>query len=174
MYKITIKYNNILNSNTQALVNPANTSLLAGSGLCGVIHKYAGRELELHCKSLGHIKEGEVVITPSFSLASFSHILHAAGPRYINGKHHESEKLTMVHFNIVKTCVEHDIKSVAIPAISTGVYRYPVTEAAKIAIATLSQSIEHLEADLDLDIVLNDEKVYKVYQNALTDYSQGK
>ena len=80
----------------------------------------------------------------------------------------------MVHFNILKTCVEHDIKSVAIPAISTGVYRYPVKEAANIAIATLSQSIEHLDADLHVEIVLNDEKMYEVYQNALTDFNQGK
>ena len=143
-----IKYNNILNNKAQAIVNPANTSLLAGSGLCGVIHKHAGRELELHCKSLGHIKEGEVAITPSFGLTSFNHIIHAASPRYINGKHYEAEKLTMVHFNIVKNCVEHDIKSVAIPAISKGVYRYPVTEDANIATATLSQSIEHLKAAL--------------------------
>jgi O-acetyl-ADP-ribose deacetylase (regulator of RNase III) len=169
-----IKYNNILNSKAQAIVNPANTSLLAGSGLCGVIHKHAGRELELHCKSLGHIKEGEVAITPSFGLTSFNHIIHAAGPRYINGKHHEAEKLTMVHFNIVKTCVEHGIESVAIPAISTGIYRYPVTEAAQIAITTLSQSTEHLEADIDLEIVLNDKSMYQVFQNALTDYNQGK
>jgi O-acetyl-ADP-ribose deacetylase (regulator of RNase III) len=169
-----IKYNNILNSKAQAIVNPANTSLLAGSGLCGVIHKHAGRELELHCKSLGHIKEGEVAITPSFGLTSFNHIIHAAGPRYINGKHHEAEKLTMVHFNIVKTCVEHGIESVAIPAISTGIYRYPVTEAAQIAITTLSQSTEHLEADIDLEIVLNDKSMYQVFQNALTEYSQGK
>ena len=169
-----IKYNNILNSKAQAIVNPANTSLLAGSGLCGVIHKHAGRELELHCKSLGHIKEGEVAITPSFGLTSFNHIIHAAGPRYINGKHHEAEKLTMVNFNIVKTCVEHGIESVAIPAISTGIYRYPVTEAAQIAITTLSQSTEHLEADIDLEIVLNDKSMYQVFQNALTEYSQGK
>ena len=169
-----IKYNNILNSKVQAIANPANTSLLAGSGLCGVIHKHAGKELELHCKSLGHIKEGEVAITPSFGLSSFHHILHAAGPRYLDGKHHEAEKLTMVHFNIVKTCVEHDIKSVAIPAISTGVYRYPVTEAAFIAITTLNQSIEHLDADLQVEIVLNDERIYEIYQNALTDVNQGK
>lgn len=174
MVNLKIKYNNILNSKAQAIVNPANTSLLAGSGLCGVIHKHAGRELELHCKSLGHIKEGEVAITPSFGLASYNHILHAAGPRYINGKHHEAEKLTMVHFNIVKTCVEHGIESVAIPAISTGIYRYPVTEAAQIAITTLSQSTEHLEADIDLEIVLNDKSMYQVFQNALTDYNQGK
>jgi O-acetyl-ADP-ribose deacetylase (regulator of RNase III) len=174
LVNLKIKYNNILNSKAQAIVNPANTSLLAGSGLCGVIHKHAGRELELHCKSLGHIKEGEVAITPSFGLTSFNHIIHAAGPRYINGKHHEAEKLTMVHFNIVKTCVEHGIESVAIPAISTGIYRYPVTEAAQIAITTLSQSTEHLEADIDLEIVLNDKSMYQVFQNALTEYSQGK
>lgn len=171
---LIVTHNNILNSKVQAIVNPANTSLLAGSGLCGVIHNHAGRELELHCKSLGKINEGEVAITPSFSLTSFNHILHAAGPRYLNGKHHEAEKLTMVHFKIVKTCVEHDIKSVAIPAISTGVYRYPVTEAAHIAITTLSQSIEHLEADLQVEIVLNDERMYEVYQNTLIDVNQGK
>ena len=169
-----IKYNNILNSKVQAIANPANTSLLAGSGLCGVIHKHAGKELELHCKSLGHIKEGEVAITPSFGLTSFNHIIHAASPRYINGKHYEAEKLTMVHFNIVKNCVEHEIKSVAIPAISTGVYRYPVTEAAHIAITALSQSIDHLEADLQVEIVLNDERMYEVYQNALNDANQSK
>ena len=171
---LIITYNNILNSKTQALVNPANTSLLAGSGLCGVIHKHAGRELEWYCKSLGHIKEGEVAITPSFALESFGHILHAAGPRYINGKHHEAEKLIMVHFNIVKTCVEHGIQSVAIPAISTGIYRYPVTEAAQIAIATLSQSMEHLKADIELEIALNDKSMYQVFQDVLTDFNQGK
>ena len=171
---LIVTYNNILNSKAQAIVNPANTSLLAGSGLCGVIHKHAGRELELHCKSLGHIKDGEVVITPSFGLASFGQILHAAGPRYISGKHHEAEKLTMLHFNIVKTCVEHGIKSVAIPAISTGIYRYPVTEAAQIAIATLSQSTEHLEADIDLEIVINDKSMFQVFKDALTDYNKGK
>ena len=80
----------------------------------------------------------------------------------------------MVHFNKVKTYVEHDIKCVTIPAISKGVYRYPFTEAAYIAIASLSQSIEHLETDLQVEIVLNDERIYEFYQNASIDVNQGK
>ena len=80
---ITIIHGNILETSVDAIVNPAHVSLLAGSGLCGVIHKStAGIELEEHCESLGGQSYGDVVITPAFELTQFRHIIHACSPRW--------------------------------------------------------------------------------------------
>ena len=82
---ITFAYENILNLQVDAIVNPAHTSLFAGSGLCGIIHRYAGRELETYCRPLGTQNYGDVVITPSFKLLNCKRVIHACGPRWIDG-----------------------------------------------------------------------------------------
>jgi O-acetyl-ADP-ribose deacetylase (regulator of RNase III) len=156
---------NIFNIQVDAIVNPANTSLLRGGGLCGLIHKYAGTELEVYCKQLGSQNFGQAVITPSFNLKNCAHIIHACGPRWIDGLRNEEEDLALVHRNILNLTVNNQLKSVALPAISTGIYRFPVNLAAKIAIDTLLTNLH--ESSLTVYLVLNEQYKLECYKSEL-------
>ena len=133
---ITITHGNIFSVPADAIVNPANVSLLAGSGLCGVIHKRAGLKLEDKCKSIGKQDIGNAIVTPAFELSTLKGIIHACGPRWLDGSRGEHELLALTHQNIITSALEHGFSSNAIPAISTGVYRFPVEVAALISSGT--------------------------------------
>lgn len=133
---ITITHGNIFSVPADAIVNPANVSLLAGSGLCGVIHKRAGLKLEDKCKSIGKQDIGNAIVTPAFELSTLKGIIHACGPRWLDGSRGEHELLALTHQNIITSALEHGFSLIAIPAISTGVYRFPVEVAALISSGT--------------------------------------
>lgn len=154
-----------------AMVNSANVSLLAGSGICGVIHKNAGKELEDYCKTIGKQNYGSAVITPSFNLLPIcDYIIHACGPRYLDGKRGESQLLALTHTNIIKLAVEKNLKSIVIPPISTGVYRFPVKEAANIAISSVATALKVFKSDIDVYFAMKDAGKYQVYHEALLKY----
>ena len=133
---ITITHGDIFSAPADAIVNPSNVSLLAGSGLCGVIHKRAGLKLEDKCKSIGKQDIGNAIVTPAFELSTLKGIIHACGPRWLDGSRGEHELLALTHQNIITSALEHGFSSIAIPAISTGVYRFPVEVAALISSGT--------------------------------------
>ena len=165
---ISVVQQNLFSLNVDAIVNSANVSLLAGSGICSVIHKNAGKELEEYCKTIGKQEYGSAVITPSFNLAPVcDHIIHACGPRYLDGQRGEAELLALTHTSIINVAIENDLKSIVIPPISTGVYRFPVKEAAEIAISTVATALLTSNSDIDVYFAMKDADKYQVYKEAL-------
>ncbi|QIR13577.1 macro domain-containing protein [Shewanella aestuarii] len=159
---LDVIHDDIFSTEVDAIVNPANVSLLRGGGLCGVIHKRAGIELENECKTIGRQEYGDVVITPSFGLSNCKHIIHACGPRWLDGKRGEVEQLELVHQNIMHIAYDNGLTSIAIPAISTGIYRFPVDQAAQIAITAIAR--QQQTKPIHVYFVLNELDKFNVYQ----------
>lgn len=151
MARIFILKADITKLDVDAIVNPAHPSLLAGSGLCGSIHRKAGKELEKDCKLIGGCDKGHAVITDSYNLKA-GQVIHAVGPHYILDNDKASELLESCYLSIFRLANKHELKSVAIPAISTGIHQYPLSEATDIAFKTASYFLEH-ENEFIQDIV---------------------
>ena len=131
---ITIIRGDILITKAEAIVNPANVSLLHGSGLCGSIHKQVGKELENYCKKLLKREIGNVAITPSFNLIKFKYIIHACGSQWIDGLSGEIKTLKRVYKNIFSGLILVKIQSVVIPAIFNRTPPFLVVQAIEIVI----------------------------------------
>jgi O-acetyl-ADP-ribose deacetylase (regulator of RNase III) len=120
-----------------AVVNAANQHLAGGGGVDGAIHRAAGRtELQAACRAIGGCSTGDAVATPGFGLPA-KWIIHAVGPRYRDGQHGEPELLASCYRRALEVADEIGARSIAFPAISTGIYGYPREEAAEIAVTTL-------------------------------------
>ena len=134
---IDIQVRDILQSGADIVVFSAHPSLLAGSGVSGIVHKAAGPELELFAKSLGPIAPGQSVITSAFNLPA-KHIIHTVCPRYIYGTSEEEQLLALAYESALSLKDKApDASSIAFVSLGTGVYRWPVEVAAKIAVAEL-------------------------------------
>jgi O-acetyl-ADP-ribose deacetylase (regulator of RNase III) len=149
-----------------AVVNAANPQLRRGAGVCGAIFAAAGPELDEACAALGGCATGDAVVTPGFALPA-SWIVHTVGPVWQGGDRGESEALASCYRRSLDVAAEVGATSVALPAISTGVYGYPPAEAAEIAVAAAASH----SAELGLDVVLVafDEETLTRYR-ALLDY----
>ena len=127
--------------NVDAIVNAANTSLLGGGGVDGAIHRAAGPELLEECRTLGGCATGEAKITRGYLLPA-RHVIHAVGPVWQGGSRGEDELLASCYGRAVALCEANAIASIAFPAISTGVYRFPPERAARIAVRTASEALD--------------------------------
>ncbi len=151
-----------------AIVNAANNSLLGGGGVDGAIHRAAGPELkEYNRKYLKWCDTGDAKISPGFRLPA-KYVIHTVGPVWRGGNNNEDELLASAYRRSLEVAVEHgDIKTIAFPNISTGVYGFPKERAADIAIATVKEFLEkHPEIEKVIFVTFDDEN-YRIYKQKL-------
>ena len=156
---IKIVQGDITTLEVDAIVNAANQMMLGGGGVDGAIHRAAGRELYEACLAVPEVRPGvrcptgEARITPGFRLPA-KFVIHTVGPVYRDGRHGEPERLAACYRNALALAAENNCRSVAFPCISTGVYGYPIEDAARIAVHTVRSSMsERASARPDMEVI---------------------
>ena len=169
MEKIDIQQGDITKLDVDAIVNAANTKLLGGGGVDGAIHRAAGPKLLEECRTIGGCPTGEARITKGYNLQA-RHVIHTVGPVY-SGKLKDSQLLTGCYSNSLKLAVENNLTTIAFPAISCGVYGYPIEDACKIAVDT---SCVFLKTNASLEKIIfiqfspQDYAVYESYLKSIS------
>ncbi|MGH9601754.1 MAG: O-acetyl-ADP-ribose deacetylase [Terriglobales bacterium] len=154
----------IVRQDVDAIVNAANSALIRGGGVDGAIHRGAGPELQAECSKLGGCPTGEARITPGYRLAA-RFVIHAVGPVY-SGRCRDAELLASCYRNSLQIAAQHGLRSLAFPAISTGVYGYPLDEAAVVSLTAVKQN---LDAEIGIELVrfvLFDRAALAVFESA--------
>ena len=166
--KIKIQQGDITQLDVDAIVNAANTKLLGGGGVDGAIHRAAGPQLLEECRTIGGCPTGEARITKGYNLRA-RNVIHTVGPVY-SGKPRDSQLLTGCYLNSLKLAVDHQLTTIAFPAISCGVYGYPIEDACKIAVDTSCDFLKHhpsLQKIIFIQFSPQDFAVYETYVQTL-------
>jgi O-acetyl-ADP-ribose deacetylase len=141
--RIAIVAGDITTFDVDAIVNAANEELRPGGGVCGAIHRAAGPELAAECASLGGCPTGEARITGGYRLPA-RHVIHAVGPIWQGGNRGEADLLASAYRSSLELAVANGLRSIAFPAISCGVYGFPLHQAAEIAVTTVRRSLDEM------------------------------
>ena len=169
MQKITVVRGDITRLEVGAIVNAANTSLLGGGGVDGAIHRAAGPELLAACRKIGGCPTGEARITPGFGLPA-DYVIHTVGPVY-RGQPADSRLLKACYVNSLELAAQNRVATIAFPAISCGVYGYPIEKAARIAVEATLAFIDKRAFPEKVRFVLfseHDEDIYRICLSQLT------
>lgn len=169
---IELVLGDIVQQDTDAIVNAANESLLGGGGVDGAIHRAAGPKLLAECRTLGGCATGDAKITRGHDLNA-RYVIHTVGPVYWDGEHGEAELLASAYRRSLEVAREHGLESVAFPAISTGVYGYPMAEAARVGLGTIAQFLKTHGAPKLVRMVLFDADALAAHERVLRELETG-
>jgi len=154
-----------------AIVNAANNSLMGGGGVDGAIHRAGGPQILQECKeyvrNYGELPTGEAMITSGGNLPA-KYVIHTVGPVWRGGNSREKELLENAYYNSLNLAAEYELKSIAFPNISTGVYGFPKDLAAEIALASVKDFLEN-HPDMDVYFVCFDDENYEIYKELLNE-----
>ena len=163
--KIDIVGGDITKLEVDAIVNAANTTLLGGGGVDGAIHRAAGPELLAECRTLGGCQPGQAKMTRGYNLPA-RFVIHTAGPFWTGGHRSEPEVLANCYRNSLRLAGENSVKTIAFPAISCGAYRYPIIEAAKIAVETTREFLANNDKIAKVIFVVANDEIHAAYRRA--------
>ena len=164
--KLEIIQGDITKLQVDAIVNAANTTLLGGGGVDGAIHRAAGPKLLEECRALKGCKTGDAKITKGYQLPA-KFVIHTVGPVYSGGQHRESVLLKSCYERSMTIAHEKNLKTIAFPCISTGVYRFPKPEAAAIAVSTVQRCLKSMPEFEKIIFVCFSKEDYDIYSNLL-------
>lgn len=163
MSQIKLIKGDITQLEVDAIVNAANTSLLGGGGVDGAIHQAAGPQLLNECRLLNGCKTGDAKITKGYNLPA-KFVIHTVGPVWNDGLHDEPQLLVSCYKRSLEVAVENEIKSIAFPNISTGVYHFPKQKAAMIALETVGDFLKKNRQIEEVVFCTFDDENYSIYQ----------
>jgi O-acetyl-ADP-ribose deacetylase (regulator of RNase III) len=163
----------ITEERTSAIVNAANNALRGGGGVDGAIHRKGGPKIMEECRRIRWCDTGKAVITTGGNLPA-RYVIHTVGPVYRDGKHGEPELLASCYRSSMELARRYGIRSLAFPAISTGAYGYPLSEAGRIALKTILEELENHPGIELVRVVLFDERSYRIYSEVLEELLKEK
>lgn len=164
--RILLVLGDITRLDVDAIVNAANTSLLGGSGVDGAIHRAAGPQLVEECRMLAGCRTGEAKITRGYRLPA-RHVIHTVGPVWNGGNHDEDTSLANCYRNSLALARQHNLRTIAFPAISTGIYGFPRERAAGIAVAETLAALAQSPLPEQVTFVCHDPETRRYYEDAL-------
>ena len=164
--RLKLRRGDITKLAVNAIVNAANTSLLGGGGVDGAIHRGAGPELLAECTTLGGCNPGQAKITRGYKLPA-RFVIHTVGPVWSGGQRGEPAILADCYRNSLCVAIETGVQTIAFPAISCGAYRYPIAEAAQIAVQTTREFLRDHESISEVTFVVSTDEIESAYQRLL-------
>lgn len=168
---VEVLLGNIVKEKLDVIVNSANQSLLAGSGISGAIHKEAGPELEKECRKYGLIEEGQSALTKGYKLKS-KHVIHTVAPKYYLLQEDREELLRSCYSTSLKLTDENNLKTIGYPAIGIGMYKWPIELALTIAVEETCKYLKQYNTNIEkVYFIVNDERLENAYQFLIDKYS---
>jgi len=164
--EISLVIGDITRTDTEVIVNAANSGLRGGGGVDGAIHRAGGPVIMEECRKIGSCPTGNAVVTSAGNLP-VRYIIHAVGPIYRGGNQGEDEALRSAYHESMERATENDVASVSFPAISAGVYGYPLDEAARIAVETVRDYLKEHSGMERVQFVLFDQRTFDAFNRAL-------